>query len=309
MIARLHAKNTNKTSLIYRQIIDMEDDLIGFYINTIGKGTFFESYTEGEYSIDTFPAAEEGLSRMAALALPRLIAVLDEPIDPEFPVRHDRIHDTLLFIVQNEEIQRLTGGNTPTRILYSCEREDYDAPKPTCLQWRGGQKPEFVIEVDNDVWNRWYAKYWGASEKRTVKVFLTVPEDTGAKGKMIGCNDILVSVDREIPHTKATLQASIEALLSLPITYNKDGQSSPYFGNSQMYNALYQSKLQLQKATIVNGTANIYLTGELITGGICDDPRVMAQLEETARQFPTVQQVSILVNGEAIGSYFSGQEQ
>lgn len=307
MIARLHAKNTSKTSLTYSQITEMEHDLIGFYINTIGTGMFFEDYVEGEYSISMSPA-EEGLRSMAAtLVLPRLIAVLDEPIDPIYPVRHDRIHDALLDFVHNDEVQRFTGGNTPTRLLYSCEKEDYDAPKPTCLQWRGGQKPEFVIEVDNDVWSRWYQKYWDTSQKHTVKVFLTMPEDTGAKGKMIGCNDILVSVDREVPNTKAMLQVSIDALLSLPITYNADGLSSPFFGNSQMYNALYQSKLQLQKATIVNGTANIYLTGELMTGGVCDDPRVIAQIEETARQFPTVLRVQTWINGQVLESYSSGQ--
>ncbi|MSR86693.1 hypothetical protein EXS70_00770 [Candidatus Peribacteria bacterium] len=306
MIARLHAKDTSKTSLTYSQIIDMERDLIGFYISTMGTVDFWEWYTEGEYGIITSPATE-GLDRMAMLSIPRLIAALDEPVDPKYPARGTAIVNTLLDIMHNEEVQRITGGNTPTLMLYSCEREDYEATKPTCLQWRNGQKPEFVIEVDNDVWNRWYQKYWGTSQKHTVKVFLTMPEDTGAKGKMIGCNDILVSVDREVPNTKAMLQASIEALLSLPITYNADGLPSPFFGNSQMYNALYQSKLQLQKATIVNGTANIYLTGELMTGGVCDDPRVIAQVEETARQFPTVQRVQTWINGQALESYFSGQ--
>jgi hypothetical protein len=306
MIARLHAKDASKTSLTYAQIVEEERDLIGFYISTMGTGDFWEWYSEGEYGINTSPATE-GLDRMAMLSIPRLIATLDEPVDPKYPARGTAIVNTLLEIMHNEEVQRITGGNTPTLLLYSCEKEDYDAPKPTCLQWRGGQKPEFVIEVDNDVWNRWYQKYWGSSGKQAVKVFLTVPEDAGVKGRMIGCNDILVSVDREVPHTKAMLQASIEALLSLPVTYNEHGLPSPFFDNTQKYNTLYQSKLQLQKATIVSGTASIYLTGELITGGVCDDPRVIAQIEETAMQFPTVQRVKIWINGQPMESYYSAQ--
>jgi hypothetical protein len=35
-------------------------------------------------------------------------------------------------------------------------------------------------------------------------------------------------------------------------------------------------------------------------GGVCDEPRVRAQLEETALQFVTVDSVSIFVNGQPL---------
>ncbi|MEZ4680232.1 MAG: GerMN domain-containing protein [Caldilineaceae bacterium] len=51
---------------------------------------------------------------------------------------------------------------------------------------------------------------------------------------------------------------------------------------------------------IVDGVASIYLTGTLRVGGVCDEPRVRAQIEETALQYYTVDEVRIYVNGEPL---------
>jgi hypothetical protein len=50
----------------------------------------------------------------------------------------------------------------------------------------------------------------------------------------------------------------------------------------------------------VNGHATISLTGTLRTGGVCDIPRVEAQIEENALQFSTVKSVTAYVNGVEI---------
>jgi hypothetical protein len=70
-----------------------------------------------------------------------------------------------------------------------------------------------------------------------------------------------------------------------------------YYGRSGLYNALYRSRLRLQRAVVVKGKATIHLVGSMSLGGVCDNPRVKAQLRQTALQFPTVRNVSIFVNG------------
>jgi hypothetical protein len=40
-------------------------------------------------------------------------------------------------------------------------------------------------------------------------------------------------------------------------------------------------------------------------GGVCDNPRVEAQIEETALQFATVSEVAVFVNGKPLEEIIS----
>ncbi len=117
-----------------------------------------------------------------------------------------------------------------------------------------------------------------------VRIFLVSTDDGGP----IGCGDTLVPVTQEIPSTRGVLRAGLERLLSL---------HSAYYGESGLYNALYQSQLAIEDVRIDNRVATIRLTGQVVLGGVCDTPRVKAQLEQIALQFSTVDQVKIYING------------
>ena len=136
----------------------------------------------------------------------------------------------------------------------------------------------------------------GASQ---VNIYLIALEDNGASGKKIGCNDSVVPVVVNIQPTLGVLRAALTELFKL------EGQ--PYYGQSGLYNALAQSDLTIQSLDIVNRLAVIRLTGSLLSGGVCDDPRIKAQLEEIALQFSTIDQVSIYINGIPLDSLLSGQ--
>jgi len=110
-------------------------------------------------------------------------------------------------------------------------------------------------------------------------------------GGPIGCGDSVVPVTVEIPSTRAILRASLDKLLSL---------HTPYYGESGLYNALYQSQLTINDVRIDNRIATIRLSGQVVLGGVCDTPRVQAQLEQIALQFSTVDQVKIYLNGNLL---------
>jgi hypothetical protein len=88
----------------------------------------------------------------------------------------------------------------------------------------------------------------------------------------------------------------MEELLSLPDIYH---------GTTGLYNALNKSTLKLDSVSINQGKATIHLSGTLVVTGVCDNPRVEAQLEETALQFSTVNQVSIFINGTSLEDVLS----
>ena len=119
-------------------------------------------------------------------------------------------------------------------------------------------------------------------------IYLIALDDNGQSGPEIGCGDSVVAVEVAISPTNAPLKASLTKLLSI-----KD----QYYGLSGLYNALYTSDLQVTSVVIVNRQAVVHLSGSISMGGVCDEPRVSAQLKETALQFSTVDSVAIYVNG------------
>ena len=121
-----------------------------------------------------------------------------------------------------------------------------------------------------------------------VKIFMIALGDNGASGKLIGCGDSAVAVEREVPATQAVLKAAIEQLISV-----KDAT----YGESGLTNPLSQSSLNFVSATIDdNGKATVRFSGNLSLPGECGDARIQAQFEETALQFSTVQSVDIFIN-------------
>ncbi len=132
--------------------------------------------------------------------------------------------------------------------------------------------------------------------KQMVKIFFIAVDDNGQSGEMVGCGDSVVAVQVPIPHTQGVLKAALEALLSI-----KD----QYYGQSGLYNALFQSDLHLKSVAIESGKAIIKLTGTLKLGGVCDDPRVLAQIKSTALQFSTVNDVVIFLNDKPIEEVLS----
>jgi len=133
--------------------------------------------------------------------------------------------------------------------------------------------------------------------KQTVKVFMIAVDDNGASGKKIGCGDSAVAVTREIAPTQAVLRAAMTELLSI-----KDKN----YGQSGLYNSLYRYNLNVESVTIDdNGKATIKLSGDFTLVGTCEDPRIEAQLRETAMQFPTVKSADIFINDKNLTEIMS----
>jgi len=58
---------------------------------------------------------------------------------------------------------------------------------------------------------------------------------------------------------------------------------------------------------LVGDTAIVRLVGAFQIGGVCDEPRVRAQVESTVLQFSAVRQTVIFVNGVRLEDLLGGQ--
>ncbi len=124
-----------------------------------------------------------------------------------------------------------------------------------------------------------------------VKIFLIAVDDQGKSGAAVGCGDSAVPVEVEVPSTQGVLRAALEALLSI---------KQQYYGQSGLYNALYQSDLRIDSLTLTDGKAAVSLTGKMSLGGECDNPRFEAQITQTILQFPGVTVADVTINGRPL---------
>ena len=114
----------------------------------------------------------------------------------------------------------------------------------------------------------------------------------------IGCSDLPVPVTAGFEPTVAPLTSALTTLFSL---------ENRTYGQTGLYNALYQSTLNLDSVVIEDGLATVNLSGSLVLGGVCDTARVDAQIRETALQFSTVDTVNIFLNGQPLADILTAQ--
>lgn len=130
---------------------------------------------------------------------------------------------------------------------------------------------------------------WGAppviSLKKTVKIFFNnIKFDPG----LINCSKVY-SVNRSINPTSTVARVALEELFKGPTVSEKN---IGYLSN-------LNSGVKIQKLTIENGIAKVDFSAELEknVGGSCQTAAIIAQIKETLKQFPTVQDVVISIDG------------
>jgi hypothetical protein len=127
------------------------------------------------------------------------------------------------------------------------------------------------------------------------RMYLIALEDGGKSGPAVGCGDSLVAVDLPVKDLKLAVRQLLD---------NRDR----LYGQSGLYNAFYQSDLKLNRIERTKDGISANLTGKLVLGGECDNPRVKAQLEVTLRQSTDSRiPVTIRVNRDLLDDLLSGR--
>lgn len=128
-------------------------------------------------------------------------------------------------------------------------------------------------------------------DTQTIKIFLIAVGDDGKTGKKIGCGDSLVAVTRRIKKTAVPLMAAVRELLLTP----QHPDSTP-----TLENFWKGRNLKVRSVSIRNHIATIHISGEVFVAGVCDEPRIESQIQETARQFPSVKKVKVFIGRRSL---------
>ncbi len=137
----------------------------------------------------------------------------------------------------------------------------------------------------------------------TLQIAVVKMEDDGKTGEKIGCGDSIIYIEKTAEGTKLEetkkIQLALKELFAIGVTAVDD----PY------YNGLQHSKNL--KVENVNETDNgdnsiiaVMLSGELISAGTCDDPRIKEQIYSTVKANSSADEVQVYINDQALEEYF-----
>lgn len=129
-------------------------------------------------------------------------------------------------------------------------------------------------------------------------LFYVAIGDEGVSGPEIGCGDSIVATESAPMEFTDQVEASMTTLLA-------DGERE--HGASGLQNTLAASELEFVSAQVADDTVTVELTGQLVSGGTCDDPRIIEQLKYTAMTAAGTGSAEILVDGQGIEEVLSAQ--
>jgi hypothetical protein len=178
-------------------------------------------------------------------------------------------------------------GGTPRDVLLQCfERR--------CLTYTPGNPAGWQVEAGNVGLHYYMWRYNVSGEKTLATTFMVAIEDNGASGILVGCQDSLIPVKRPV---SATDDTATRVKFALQALFVLDDQ---WHGESGLYNALYQSNVTVDSVTMAGGTAIVALSGSILYGGVCDEPRVSEQIRQTVLHTPGVTGAVITFNGNPL---------
>ena len=132
------------------------------------------------------------------------------------------------------------------------------------------------------------------TEKDAILVYYISKDNAGR----FGCNEQLFWLNTGIARS-GDIALDIKTALQRLFSYRSETIGS-------LYNAGYSANFSVSGVEVNGGTANIALSGDYTrTKDKCDPRRLIDQIKQTAKQFPTVGQVVVTLNGHPIADALS----
>ncbi|MET4902699.1 GerMN domain-containing protein [Paenarthrobacter sp. CC6] len=121
-------------------------------------------------------------------------------------------------------------------------------------------------------------------------VYYVAIDDGGARGVRFGCNDSLVPV-RGVEVPGDPLSVALGRLLEAGMPVDSD---------AALYDSLADSSLKFLSGYMSGSTVVVNLSGSLRPAGVCDIPRIQAQLTHTVVSATGASRAEIYVNGRTL---------
>lgn len=139
--------------------------------------------------------------------------------------------------------------------------------------------------------------------KTKLQVAVVKMEDDGKSGEKIGCGDSIIYIEKTAEGIKLEDSRKIQLALKELFAIGATTVEGPY------YNGLQHSKnLNVDSVNETNNgdssIVSVLISGELISAGTCDDPRISEQIYSTIEANSSADKIEVLINDKDLKDYF-----
>ncbi|MEA4910779.1 hypothetical protein SDC9_07724 [bioreactor metagenome] len=121
------------------------------------------------------------------------------------------------------------------------------------------------------------------------EIFTVIQVPLIKDGTTIGCGADIFYAPHAVPKTEKVLETTYSLLFDI--------KHGPEISTDGFRNTVAGfEKTFFDKVVLNNGIAKVYLTGSVMSPGICADPEFKAQIEAAAFQFDSVKEVQVYLN-------------
>jgi hypothetical protein len=176
-------------------------------------------------------------------------------------------------------------AGTPQDVLLQCfERR--------CLTYTPLNAAGWQVEAGNVGQHYYNWRYPGVDSF----IYLVAEGDGGDSGQLIGCNDSLIQVSREVAPFPDPISAALETLFSI---------KERNYGESGLITAIYASSLKVDSVETTPNKVTVEISGTISLGGTCDEPRFIEQIRHTViANADGQEEIIIKINGIDIDDLF-----
>ena len=120
----------------------------------------------------------------------------------------------------------------------------------------------------------------------------------------IGCGDTITYIDKTADGTKLEDSRKIQLALKELFAIGETSTDGAYYNGLQ-----YAKNLKVESVNVSENpgktSINVYISGDMASGGTCDDPRITEQIMDTIKANSTSDEIKVYINEKDLDGYFS----
>lgn len=138
----------------------------------------------------------------------------------------------------------------------------------------------------------------------TLKVAVVKLEDNGVSGEKIGCGDSIIYIDKTAEGIKLEDSRKVQLALKELFAIGETAVDGPYYNGLQYATGLKVESVN-ESENPDKTTIEVNISGEMASGGTCDDPRITEQIMSTIKANSTADEIKVYINDKDLDGYFN----
>lgn len=145
-----------------------------------------------------------------------------------------------------------------------------------------------------------------AAAEYGVNVYVVGLSGEEVPGREFGCGDTLTERPVALQEYPGQVGEPSRVQTALEVLFEREQVDAE---NPELMNSVHASSLEFEDATITGDSVTVELSGQVISAGTCDSPRIIEQLKGTAALNAGVDSAEVLVEGTPVEDWLDESAQ